>query len=119
MADVICRKCSEPWDQYYLSHEGLWDHPGEFAPAEFIAAHEALLDADEEWWEEHGFSLPPNHHYENGGWDLLRAIVKGVGCPACWGDPSRVSNSPAQEEEALKHNLFDSGYEGDPMEMLE
>ena len=118
MSDLICRKCSEPWDLYYLGHEALWDHPGDAAPAPFVEAHEALLLAEDRHYSEHGLSLPGDHHFKHGGEALVKAILVGAGCPSCWYDPSRATNSLADSEEALRHNLFDSGWDGDPAGLL-
>jgi len=117
MSDVKCRKCLEPWDTHYLRHEGLWESPGSSAPKELIEYHIALLIEDDRRYAESGNN--PDYEGAKHNTDLLlEAVAKGKGCPACWDDPSRINNDPEQELEALRHNAFDSGYEGDPMELL-
>ena len=117
MSDAICRKCQEPWELYYLAHEGLWDYPGAHAPADIREAHENLMLADAVF-EEQGESIPSGHHYANGGERLQKAVMMGEGCPSCWWDSSRATNDEDASIEALRHNLFDSGWDGDPAELF-
>ena len=120
MSDAICLKCHEPWDLYYLGHEALWEDPGAHAPQRFKEAHDALLAADDEHHHAlvHGLSLPSGRHYAIGGEALTKAVLSGEGCPACWWDPARAHAREEISEDALLHNLFASGWDGDPAELL-
>lgn len=127
--DAVCVKCHEPWEVYYLRRDGIWDHPGPGAPRHLIEEHETLVAAEEalldQYCEPDG-SIGPRSEY----WDehkalnstvteaLLKAVLKGDGCPACWYDPSRVTNDDDREMRALAHNLFNSGWDGDPAELI-
>jgi hypothetical protein len=111
MSDAICQKCQEPWDLYYLAHEGLLEYPGTAAPADLLEAHESLLDAFD---AAHGAV----DHYKLGGERLQKAVLRGEGCPSCWTDPKRAIASEDEQMEALAHNLFDSGWDGDPAELF-
>ena len=116
MSDIICRKCSEPWEQYYLAHEGLFDDPGSEAPAYLQEAHEAINQADDDHY--HSRRDTPPEHYKMGGELLVKAVLKGEGCPSCWYDPSRATNDEDTQLDALRHNLFDSAWDGDPAELF-
>lgn len=122
MSDAICGRCQEPWELYYLAHEAMYEFPGEHAPEPIKAAHEALTKADDEWYQETGGeSRSRPSHYDLGGKLLQMTVLKGEGCPACWDDPSRVVAGEHAEEaalDALRHNLFDSTWDGDPAELL-
>lgn len=111
--DVYCLRCEEPWDLYYLGHEALWDHPGEFAPAYIVMAHENILLEDDAAYRE-GRS-PDVNVYDIGGYELQVAGMSGRGCPSCWYQP--IPPESPNRDELLAKNL-DSGWDGDPMELL-
>ncbi|MCA1781932.1 MAG: hypothetical protein ABR616_18790 [Dermatophilaceae bacterium] len=121
MSDAICRKCQEPWELFYLAHEALWDHPGRHAPKDIIEAHEAILAADDAAWAANsgdpGVSAKIDH-YKMGGERLQKAVLSGEGCPSCWSNPERATADEDASVEALRHNLFDSGWDGDPAELF-
>jgi hypothetical protein len=123
MSDAICRKCGEPWELYYLAHEGLYDFPGQHAPERMKNLHDDLVAADDAWHDrkdlENPDALDPRpSHYELGGKELQHAVMRGEGCPACWEDPSRATMDEDESLDALRHNLFDSNWDGDPAELL-
>lgn len=111
--DVYCLRCAEPWDLHYLGHEALWDHPGEFAPAFLVEAHEVILLKDDDAYRE-GRS-PEINVYESGGREFQIMVMSGLGCPACWDAP--VPAESPNRDELMAANLA-SGWDGDPMELL-
>jgi len=117
MSDAICLKCQEPWELHYLAHEAMWDFPGAHAPKFVLDLHHKLLKDDED-----AFNMSEDfdpHVFKDYGGDLLqKAVLKGEGCPACWDDRTRVVTDEDQKMEALRHNLFDSGWDGDPAELF-
>ena len=119
MSDAICTKCQEPWELYYLAHDALWEYPGDGAPRVFKDAHEEILRLDDEAWRnnDRSASAKPDH-YKLGGKALQVAVMRGEGCPACWDDPSRVITDEDAQLDALRHNLFDSAWDGDPAELF-
>lgn len=118
MSDILCKKCAEPWEIFYVNHEALWDDPGHAAPEHLQEAHRAILDADEEAYRINGASLPSDYHYKHGGEALAKSILRGEGCPSCWHDPSRATVTEEGQLEVLRHNLFDSAWDGDPAELF-
>lgn len=117
MSDALCKKCGEPWEIFYLTHEALWDHPGMHAPEHLIEAHHQLLVADDDAYAE-GKSVPSDYHVKHGGEALTKSVMKGEGCLSCWHDPSRQRLNEDQQLEVLRHNLFDSNWDGDPAELF-
>lgn len=120
MSDAICLKCQEPWELHYLAHEAMWDFPGAHAPKDILDLHHKLMKDDEDAFNmSEDFS--PSVYAEYGGERLQKAVLSGEGCPSCWGNPERVSTGDVGEAaatEALRHNLFDSGWDGDPAELF-
>lgn len=117
MSDAICRKCNEPWEMYYLAHEGLYDHPGDAAPNYLKELHHQLVKADDKWYDEGEVGTRPRH-YDLGGKQLQRAVLIGEGCPACWENPEHATNTEEDSIAALRHNLFDSAFDGDPADLF-
>jgi len=113
--DAICLKCQEPWEIYYLGHEALFDPPGEHAPQEFKDAHEKISQMGDDHLAQ---GWPAPDHYKLGGDALTKAVMRGDGCPSCWHDPSRIRDDEDERQEAFAHNLFDSGWDGDPAELF-
>ena len=117
MSDAICGKCQEPWELFYLAHEAMWDFPGKHAPKYILDLHHKLVGDDED-----AFNMSEDfdpHVFKDYGGQLLQvAVLKGEGCPACWGDRTRVTSDEDAQVEALRHNLFDSGWDGDPAELF-
>ena len=120
MGDAICRKCGEPWELYYLRHEALWDYPGDDAPEDIHDYHARLVSEDERLYEESGRhpDAPSAKIPSLWGERFQTAVLRGEGCPACWEDPSRVHDNEDASIDALRHNLFDSTWDGDPAELL-
>ena len=117
MSDAICLKCQEPWELFYLAHEAMWDPPGNEAPADLKELHEKLLKDDEDAFNmSEDFS--PQVFKDYGGERLQKAVLAGEGCPSCWHAPERVTADEDQKMESLRHNLFDSGWDGDPAELF-
>lgn len=120
MSDAICRKCSEPWELFYLAHEAMWDFPGADAPKDILDLHHKLMQDDEDAFNL-SESFKPDVYNDYGGQRLQHAVLRGEGCPSCWADPSRRHSGDVGEElsiQALEHNLFDSGWDGDPAELF-
>lgn len=98
--DIICMLCGEPWEHYYLRWDAPFDHPGDRAPAAVLAEHEAVVAGEE-----------PNGAH-------VAALLKGKGCPSCWSSEPEATLDEAGQLAALEYNVFDSGWDGDPAEIL-
>ena len=120
MGDAICRQCGEPWELYYLRHEALWDFPGQNAPADIQQHHAELVGADEEAYVASGKhpDYPRVKVPAEWGERIQTAVMRGEGCPACWDNPEAENLSEEESLDALRHNLFDSTWDGDPAELL-
>lgn len=120
MGDAICRQCGEPWELYYLRHEALWDFPGEHAPADLREHHAELIGEDERLYEESGRHPDAPSATIPAAWGqrFEAAVLRGEGCPACWDNPDRAHGDEDASVEALRHNLFDSNWDGDPAELF-
>lgn len=114
MSDILCRKCREPWEVYYLRNEAGYDWPGPGAPDSVTLAFEAWEDAQYSDGPDEPHDLARNAHDA-----VYRAVASGLGCPSCWADPSRILSGEEAEEAALAglYSLFD-GTDDDPAEFL-